>query len=101
VRSRLCSWAAHQRSSSTLVRIVCIWSGELERGEAGLYRIRSGPLQPKPCATGRIPRAGTSGPFWGRLYLFWHGGQPLTVIHEVFSPHLAEYLLPGKSDSVT
>jgi chorismate lyase len=44
---------------------------------------------------------GTCGPFWGRLYLFWHGGQPLTVIHEVFSPHLAEYLLPSKSDSVT
>lgn len=35
---------------------------------------------------------GARGPFWGRQYLFWHGGQPLTLIHEVFSPHLAQYL---------
>jgi chorismate lyase len=39
------------------------------------------------------------GPFWGRHYLFWHHGQPLTLIYEVFSPHLERYLgatrLPG------
>lgn len=40
---------------------------------------------------------GASGPFWGRQYLFWHGGQPLTLIHEVFSPHIAQYL--GQSSS--
>ena len=28
------------------------------------------------------------GPFWGRHYLFWHHGQPLTLIYEVFSPYL-------------
>lgn len=32
------------------------------------------------------------GPFWGRHYLFWHQGQPLTLIYEVFSPQLAQYL---------
>jgi chorismate lyase len=32
------------------------------------------------------------GPFWGRHYLFWHHGQPLTLIYEVFSPHLEQYL---------
>lgn len=32
------------------------------------------------------------GPFWGRHYLFWHNGQPLTVIYEVFSPYLQRYL---------
>ncbi|MBW4602756.1 MAG: chorismate lyase [Calothrix sp. FI2-JRJ7] len=32
------------------------------------------------------------GPFWGRHYLFWHHGQPLTLIYEVFSPYLAKYL---------
>lgn len=32
------------------------------------------------------------GPFWGRHYLFWHGGQPLTLIYEVFSPYLQKYL---------
>ncbi|BAZ44155.1 hypothetical protein NIES4102_11610 [Chondrocystis sp. NIES-4102] len=31
-------------------------------------------------------------PFWGRHYLFWHSGQPLTLIYEVFSPYLEKYL---------
>ena len=34
------------------------------------------------------------GPFWGRHYLFWHRGQPLTLIYEVFSPYLTKYLGP-------
>ena len=33
-----------------------------------------------------------SGPFWGRHYLFWHHGKPLTLIYEVFSPYLQRYL---------
>ncbi|MEA5580075.1 chorismate lyase [Nodularia harveyana UHCC-0300] len=37
-----------------------------------------------------------SGPFWGRHYLFWHHGQPLTLIYEVFSPYLTKYLGPTK-----
>ena len=32
------------------------------------------------------------GPFWGRHYLFWHHGKPLTVIYEIFSPYLTKYL---------
>ncbi|HHP7230687.1 MAG TPA: chorismate lyase [Xenococcaceae cyanobacterium] len=32
------------------------------------------------------------GPFWGRHYLFWHHGRPLTLIYEVFSPYLCKYL---------
>ena len=35
---------------------------------------------------------GELGPFWGRHYLFWHDGQPLTLIYEVFSPYLERYL---------
>ncbi len=35
---------------------------------------------------------GHPGPFWGRHYLFWHHGKPLTVIYEVFSPYLEKYL---------
>jgi chorismate lyase len=35
---------------------------------------------------------GEKGPFWGRHYLFWHNGQPLTLIYEVFSPYLKRYL---------
>lgn len=33
-----------------------------------------------------------AGPFWGRHYIFWHDGQPLTVIYEVFSPRLGDLL---------
>ncbi|MCS7031860.1 MAG: chorismate lyase [Gloeomargarita sp. SKYG116] len=32
------------------------------------------------------------GPFWGRHYLFWHQGQPLTLIYEVLSSRLQRYL---------
>ncbi len=35
---------------------------------------------------------GETAPFWGRHYLFWHHGQPLTLIYEVFSPYLCKYL---------
>ncbi len=35
---------------------------------------------------------GETGPFWGRHYLFWHHGEPLTLIYEVFSPYLQRYL---------
>ena len=34
------------------------------------------------------------GPFWGRYYLFWHDGKPLTLVYEVFSPYLTKYLGP-------
>jgi chorismate lyase len=35
---------------------------------------------------------GRTEPCWGRHYLFWHRGQPLTQIYEVFSPALQQYL---------
>jgi chorismate lyase len=35
---------------------------------------------------------GEKGPFWGRHYVFWHHGRPLTLIYEVFSPYLQQYL---------
>lgn len=37
---------------------------------------------------------GEAGPFWGRHYLFWHHGYPITLIYEVFSPCLRQYLGP-------
>ncbi|MBE9158539.1 chorismate lyase [Nodosilinea sp. LEGE 06152] len=40
---------------------------------------------------------GLPGPFWGRHYLFWHRGKPLTLIYEVFSPYLTRYLGPMQS----
>ncbi|RLN89343.1 hypothetical protein BBJ28_00014444 [Nothophytophthora sp. Chile5] len=35
---------------------------------------------------------GMPGPFWGRSYLFWNGGRPVTFIYEVFSPALEKYM---------
>ena len=29
---------------------------------------------------------------WGRSYVFWRNGEPLTLVYEVFSPALSEYL---------
>lgn len=37
---------------------------------------------------------GETGLFWGRHYIFWHHGKPLTLIYEVFSPYLQRYLGP-------
>ncbi|KAJ0393709.1 hypothetical protein P43SY_007551 [Pythium insidiosum] len=37
---------------------------------------------------------GHAGPFWGRSYLFWKGGRPVTFIYEVFSPALEKYMGP-------
>lgn len=34
----------------------------------------------------------SSAPFWGRHYLFWHQGRPLTLIYEVLSSRLSTYL---------
>ena len=37
-------------------------------------------------------RFGSRGPFWSRHYRFFRGGLPLTVIREVFSPALEQWL---------
>lgn len=50
------------------------------------------PVRPLCLITGRQFQA--CGPFWGRQYLFWHGGRPLTLIHEVFSTALQDLLGP-------
>ncbi len=39
------------------------------------------------------------GPFWGRYYLFWHNGQPFSLIYEVYSPELTRYLGPVRSST--
>jgi chorismate lyase len=56
---------------------------ELYRDVQGLYCGYSEPL---------AQAFNHPGPFWGRHYLFWHHGQPLTLIYEVFSPRLQQYL---------
>ncbi|HLO50998.1 MAG TPA: chorismate lyase [Kamptonema sp.] len=58
---------------------------ELYRDVQGIYYGESAALE---------SAFGESGPFWGRHYLFWHYGRPLTLIYEVFSPYLTKYLGP-------
>ncbi len=62
---------------------------ELYRDIQGIYYGHSAALE---------KAFGESGPFWGRHYLFWHDGQPLTLIYEVFSPYLQKYLGQTKID---
>ncbi len=43
---------------------------------------------------------GLAGPFWGRVYLFWHAGAPICTIYEVFSPALNRFIgSPDGSDA--
>lgn len=37
---------------------------------------------------------GERGPFWARHYIFWHAGEPITVVYEVFNPALREVIGP-------
>jgi len=30
--------------------------------------------------------------FWARHYLLWHGGEPITMLYEVYSPAIGKYL---------
>ena len=62
---------------------------ELYRDIRGIYYGHSQPLE---------DAFGERGPFWGRHYLFWHNGKPLTLIYEVFSPYLTRYLGPTRAE---
>jgi chorismate lyase len=44
---------------------------------------------------------GKPGPYWGRHYLFWKDGKPLTLIYEVFSPTLSMFLGPPIPSPIT
>jgi chorismate lyase len=84
-------WEASHIDEYLQNRSLPIWSNlaqlrtELYRDIQGLHYGHSTALE----------RAfGQPGPFWGRHYLFWHHGRPLTLIYEVFSPYLTQYLGP-------
>ena len=47
-----------------------------------------------------VARFGHDGPFWSRHYRFFRGGQPLTVIREVFSPALETWLGAAQTHSL-
>jgi chorismate lyase len=82
-------WNAEHVDEYLQNRSLPIWASlarlrtELYRDVRGVYCGRSAVLS---------EAFGEPGPLWGRHYLFWHRGQPLTLIYEVFSPHLQRYL---------
>ncbi len=82
-------WEASHVDDYLQNRSLPIWAS-LARLRTELYRDIQG------IHYGRSPQLeaafNESGPFWGRHYLFWHDGQPLTLIYEVFSPYLRRYL---------
>jgi chorismate lyase len=82
-------WNADHVDEYLQNRSLPIWTSlgklrtELHRDVRGVY-----------CGTSPVLSQGFGEPgmLWGRHYLFWHHGQPLTLIYEVFSPHLQRYL---------
>lgn len=82
-------WDAQEVDEYLQNRALPIWDN-LSRLHTELYRDIQGIYY------GNCPELETAfnqtGPFWGRHYLFWHNGQPLTLIYEVFSPYLKKYL---------
>ncbi len=84
-------WEASHVDDYLQNRSIPIWASlarlrtELYRDVQGIYYGNSPDLE---------HAFGQAGPFWGRHYLFWHHGQPFTLIYEVFSPYLQKYLGP-------
>ena len=88
-------WEASHVDEYLQNRSLPIWANltrlrtELYRDVQGIHYGHSAPL---------AEAFQQSGPFWGRYYLFWHHGQPLTLIYEVFSPYLSRYLGPMRPE---
>lgn len=88
-------WEASHVDEYLQNRNIPIWASlarlrtELYRDVQGVYYGYSQPLE---------SAFAESGPFWGRHYLFWHRGKPLTLIYEVFSPYLSRYLGQAKGE---
>ncbi len=84
-------WAADLVDEYLQNRALPIWDN-LSRIHAELYRDIQGIYHGRCAALAGAFQE--EGPFWGRHYLFWHHGEPLTLIYEVFSPWLCKYLGP-------
>lgn len=89
-------WEASHVDEYLQNRSLPVWAN-LARLRTELYRdiqgIEYGNSEPLEQAFGQ------AGPFWGRYYLFWHHGRPITLIYEVFSPYLEKYLGPTRGSS--
>lgn len=77
-----------QDRSQPIWRSLTAGRAELFREVDGLGQVREAWLE---------ERFGAAGPFWSRHYRFFRQGKELTVIREVFSPALAEWLGPTPS----
>ena len=75
-----------QRREQPIWRSLTAHRAELFREVDGLAQVEAAWLS---------ERFGHKGPFWSRHYRFFRGGQPLTVIREVFSPALEAWLGPA------
>ena len=85
-------WNQQQADQHLLNRNQPIWLS-LTSNRAELFREVDGlALVAAPWLEQRF---GRRGPFWARHYRFFRGGQPLTVIREVFSPDLEHWLGPA------
>jgi chorismate lyase len=82
-------WEASHVDEYLQNRSLPIWSN-LARLRTELYRDIQGIEYGQSAALELA--FGQKGPFWGRHYLFWHHGRPITLIYEVFSPYLTKYL---------
>lgn len=82
-------WNQQQAASHLQQREQPIWRS-LTGDRAELFREVDGLAQVE--ADWLADRFGHGGPFWSRHYRFFRGGQPLTVIREVFSPALETWL---------
>ena len=85
-------WNQTQADTHLQQRDQPIWRS-LTAGRAELFREVDGLAQ--VTAPWLEQRFGVGGPFWSRHYRFFRGGQPLTVIREVFSPALETWLGPA------
>ncbi len=87
-------WNQAEAEANLQDRSLPIWRS-LTAGRAELFREVDGLGQVQ--AAWLEERFGASGPFWSRHYRFFRQGKELTVIREVFSPALAEWLGPTPS----
>ena len=85
-------WNQQQADAHLSERDQPIWRS-LTSNRAELFREVDGLAQVE--APWLADRFGSPGPFWSRHYRFFRGGQPLTVIREVFSPELERWLGPA------
>lgn len=85
-------WNQQQADTHLQQREQPIWRS-LTSNRAELFREVDGLAQVN--APWLAERFGQAGPFWSRHYRFFRGGQPLTVIREVFSPALETWLGPA------